>query len=373
MFLWNPLRRTNSEWTRLFALAAFVVVAGCTEDPTSSGTPTAGPPGRLYVANQTDSTVYVYNTETLERVDSFPAGIVQPHFIRFSDDLSFFYLLSRDGPPGRIAKFDATTNEMLASAPLPGVFPTSMAITPDGTFGYVCDFSAAGVETRVYKVNLQSLTIVDSISAGASTHDADITSDGSLVVATNMSDIITMIYTDADTVHQVSIDPDSIYAVTRQKYMPYGLTIDHKDSLAYIACLDHHEVLAQVRVLDLALRQIVDSFYLPIDHIVHYGDPSGPTLVELSPDDAYLYITTQFDNTIQVLRLATRTVQEIPVEVGRTFGVSCTDDGSRVYITAAGVVPTQQGRVYILDGTTHDLIDSLDVGKNPFGLRWRPL
>jgi DNA-binding beta-propeller fold protein YncE len=215
------------------------------------------------------------------------------------------------------------------------------------------------------------LTIVDSISAGASTHDADITSDGAIVVATNMSDVITMIYTDVDSVRPVSIDPDSTYAVTRQKYMPYGLTIDHKDSLAYIACLHHHEIHAQVRILDLAQRRIVDSIYLPIDHF-HVADPSGATLVELSPDDAFLYVTTQWDNTILVVRLATRTVFEFPVEVGRTFGVTATDDGSRVYVTAAGV-QNRPGRVYILDGHTHDLIDSIDVGRNPFGLRWRPL
>lgn len=352
-------------------LVCLAVVFNACDETTVQPPESLGPPGRLYVANQTDSTIYVYDTETLARVDSFPAEINQPHFIKFSPDLTKFYVVSRDFN-GRLARYNAASNSLEDVAALPGLFPTSIAITPDGLFGYVCDFSAVGVETRVYKVNLQTLAIIDSISAGASTHDVDITSDGAIVVATNMSDIITMIYTDADTMYPVSIDPDSTYAITRQKYMPYGLTIDHKDSLAYIACLDHHEVLAQVRVLDLALRQIVDSIYLPIDHIVHYGDPSGPTLVELSPDDAFLYVTTQWDNTIQIIRLATRTIVEIPVEVGRTFGVTATDDGSRVYVTAAGAT-NATGRVYILDGETHDLIDSLDVGRNPFGIRWRPL
>ena len=361
-------------WKRLaLVLAAVCLLAGCEEDPTAPPNPTLGPPGRLYVANQTDSTIYVYNTETLERVDSFPAGIAQPHFIIFSPAMDVFYTLAREGPPGHIAKFNAATNSLIATGSLPAVFPTSMAITPDGLFGYVADFSATGVETRVYKVNLGTLTIVDSVSAGASTHDVDITSDGSIVVATNMGDVITMIYTDADTVFQLSIDPDSLYAPSRMKYMPYGLTIDHKDSLAYIACLDHHNVPAQVRVLDLALRQIVDSFYVPIDHIVAHGDPAGPTLVELSPDDAYLYLTTQWDNSIQTLRLATRTVVEVPVEVGRTFGVSGTADGSRVYFTGAGVTPVDTGYVFVVDGGTHLVIDSIRVGRNPFGLRWRPL
>lgn len=364
-----PFRLHHQVLVGLFCACAAVFLVACDESTPTEPTP-LGPPGRLYVANQTDSTIYVYDTETLTRVDSFPAEISQPHFIKFSPDLAKFYMVSREFN-GRLARYNAATHSLEAAAALPGLFPTSIAITPDGLFGYVCDFSQAGVETRVYKVNLQTLAIIDSISAGASTHDVDMTSDGALVVATNMSDVITMIYTDADTVHPVSIDPDSTYAITRQKYMPYGLTIDHKDSLAYIACLDHHEVHAQVRVLDLALRQIVDSIYLPIDHIVDYGDPSGPTLVELSPDDAYLYVTTQWDNTIQIVRLATRTVVELPVEVGRTFGVTATDDGSRVYFTAAGAT-NATGRVYVLDGKTHQLIDSLNVGRNPFGIRWRP-
>lgn len=320
--------------------------------------------------NQTDSTIYVYDTETLKRVDSFPARINQPHYIRFSSDLKYFYLISRDFN-GRVAKFDAQADTFIAAQPLPGLFPTSMAITPDGLYGYVCDFSAAAQETRVYKVDLQTLVIIDSISAGASTHDADITSDGKLVVATNMSDMISMIYTDADSVHPVSIDPDSTYAYTRRKYGPYGLTIDHKDSLAYIACLHHHEAHAQVRVLDLAQRTIVDSIYLPIN-FDHVADPAGPTLVALSPDDAYLYVTTQWDNSIIIVRLATRTVIEYPVETGRTFGVTVTDDGSRVYVAASNI-QNSIGRIYVLDGKTFELIDSLDVGRNPNGIRWRPL
>lgn len=349
---------------------ALAVMAGC-DDPTSSEPPKLGPAGRLYVANQTDSTIYVYDTETLERVDSFPAQVGQPHSIKFSNDHSKFYAVSREFN-GRLARYNGATNAFEDAEALPGLFPTAMAISPDGVFGYVCDFSAPSVATRVYKVNLATLTIVDSMSAGASTHDVDITTDGSIVVATNMSDLITMIYTDADSVFQVSIDPDSLYPLSRQKFMPYGLTIDHKDSLAYIACLEHHEVHAQVRVLDLKQRQIVDSFYLPIDHTTENGDPAGATQLELSPDDAYLYVTTQWDNSIIVLRLSTRTVVEFPTEVGRTFGVTGTDDGSRVYVAAAGA-PNEVGRVYILDGQTHQLIDSLNVGHNPFGLRWRSL
>jgi DNA-binding beta-propeller fold protein YncE len=312
----------------------------------------------------------VYNTENMARVDSFPARINQPHFIRFSPDLKYFYVISRDYN-GRIAKYDAGADTLIAAQPLPGLFPTSVAITPDGQFGYVCDFSAPSRTTRVYKCNLQTLAIVDSISAGASTHDVAITSDGKIVVATNMSDQITMIYTDVDSVTQISIDPDSLYPTSRIKYGPYGIAIDHKDSLAYIACLHHHEAPAQIRMLDLATRHIVDSIYLPIN-FDHVADPAGATQCVLSPDDQYLYVTTQWDNSIQIVRLTTRTIIEYPVEVGLTFGVTISADGSRVYVTAANI-QFQTGRVYILDGHTFDLIDSLDVGRNPYGLRWRPL
>jgi DNA-binding beta-propeller fold protein YncE len=47
------------------------------------------------------------------------------------------------------------------------------------------------------------------------------------------------------------------------------------------------------------------------------------------------------------------------------------DDGSRVYVATIGN-PLGHGMVYIVDGANYTLVDSLTVGKENFGLIWRP-
>ena len=83
----------------------------------------------------------------------------------------------------------------------PHVQPTAIAITTDSRYGYVCNFSSAIDPTVINKYDLTTLTRVDSMQAGITTHDVKITSDGSTVIACNrFSDNVTLVHTDGDTV-----------------------------------------------------------------------------------------------------------------------------------------------------------------------------
>ena len=55
----------------------------------------------------------------------------------------------------------------------------------------------------------------------------------------------------------------------------------------------------------------------------------------------------------------------------RPFGITISDDGTRVYVSCTNTRP-QPGQVYVIDGETFEKLDSLEVGSEPFGLAWRP-
>ncbi len=58
---------------------------------------------------------------------------------------------------------------------------------------------------------------------------------------------------DPDTVVIVPIDPDRLYEVGDRAYGPFGVAIDHKDSLAFIACVDANQLrdrLLKLRLFD---------------------------------------------------------------------------------------------------------------------------
>ena len=213
------------------------------------------------------------------------------------------------------------------------------------------------------------MTVVDSVPAGAMTHDLKITKDGRWVVACNRNtEDITIVDTQADTVIVVGIDPDSVYAPTGSpKYGPFGVAIGRGDSLAFIACI----VGDQVRVLNIKSQRIVDSIDVP--HIHSDSHPHGATLMALSPNNEVIFVTTQWSNHVMAIRVSDKQVlAEIEFSVGRSFGISISDDGSRVYVACANLT-NQPGMVYAIDGTTLRKVASSLVGLNSFGLIWRPL
>lgn len=352
----------------LSSLLVTIVVAGCDDDDPPNGVPiNNNPAGRLYVLNQTDGTVYIYDTKTLTRTDSIDAIVANPHYIEFSPDGQFYYLTTLESP-GRIAKFSSVSNTLVDSVTMTGSpIPSAIAITSDNMFGYLCDFTAGTQLGNVHKYNLNTMSFVSSsIQAGATSHDLKITSDGSVIVVCNQkTDDVTLVYPGADTVFFVPIDPDSTRPPGQAAYGPFGIAIDHRDSLAFVACI----IANQIRVLDLTTRTIVDSVDIPV---VPTASPAGPTLMAVSPDNRVVYVTTQWGNSVVAVDMITKQVlADIPLSVGRSFGITMSDDGSRIYVAATNL-QNQTGRIYVLDGATNTMIDSLDVGTNSFGIYWRP-
>ncbi len=350
----------------MFSVMMVAALSSCGDNGTSATNSGAqNPAGRLYALNQTDATLYIYDTKTLQRLDSIPTMVDRPHYIQFSPTGDFFYIVTLE-PTGRIAKFDARTNVFVDSVTAPpAVQPSAIVITPDGKTGYVCNFSSPGRRTEINKYDLTTMQHVGSFPAGVTTHDLKITSDGSVIVACNRyGDNLTLLYPDADTVTFVSIDPDSLYADDSHKYGPFGVAIDHRDSLAFIACMD----ALQVRVLDIAARTIVDSIDIPVDSAFIYG----PTLLAVSPDDKTVYVTTRGGNSIVVFDVPTMTVvADIKLSTPYPFGIDISADGSRVYAACVGNL-TGNGAVQIIDGKTLVPMSTLTTGRGTFGLTWAP-
>ncbi len=360
----------HDRWvTRLLAPLAVglaLSAGGCSGD--DNNTSSARPPGMLYVLNQGDATLYLYDTETLARVDSVETVVQKPHYLQFDPSGDRFYITTLE-TTGHIGKFDAATNLLMDSVTTPpSVQPTAIAITHDGRFGYICNFSLPGERTHIHKFDMATLSYVSSMQAGSVTHDVKITSDGAMIVACNMnSDDITLVYPDEDTVAFVNIDPDSGYGVsTAPKYGPHGIVIDHSDSLAYIACMMKY----QVRVLDLKLRRVTDSIDIPIHD--GQGHLIGPTLLAISPDDRTVYVTTSGGNSLVAFDTKTKAIlADLMFATPYSFGIAISGDGRAVYAACVGH-PHEHGRIYVIDTEWLTKTDSLDVGSESFGIAWRP-
>jgi len=335
-------------------------------DKNPAGAGGDGPEGHLYVLNQGDNTMWIYDTRTLARLDTLTLDINLPHYIEFSPDGRFYYVTTLE-TSGHAAKFDAAANTLLASVAVPpAVMPSAIAIDGDGQYGYISNFSTTTQRSFIHKYDVSTMTWVKQLQAGATTHDLKATSDGALIVACNrFSNDITLIETETDDVDFVAIDPAESYPLGMMRYGPMGVAIDRRDSLAYIACMD----MPQVRYLDLATRVIVDSMAIPV---TGHSGMAGPMLMAISPDGSKVFVTTQMGNTLVVFNPVTKAVlANLHFETDSPFGVVVSDDGSRVYVTCVGdAFPFSRGRVYVIDGVTLAKLDSLDVGNQCYGIAW---
>lgn len=360
----------HHKFTILTSLAILVLVLfnGCERTGTGDdhGTHTYG---HLYVLNQTSRTVYVYNDSDLTtRIDSFGAAIPEPHWLEYDPNGLFYCVVSRFAP-GHIAKFDAITNALIDTITMAGsVFPTSLAITASGIFGYLCDFnSPSSTPGHIHKYNLSTMTFVDStFGNGAASHDLMFTQDYSKLVAVSRNtDDVTIVYFPGDSVVKIPLDTANVIP-SSPVYGPYGVHIDHNDSLAYITCL----FAEQVKVFDLYARTVVDSIMIPIVPAGGCTGPAGPTLSAIAHDDSKIYVTTQCGNSLVVARTSDGAIlRDIPFSIQRPFGVKLNHDGSKVFVACANA-QDQPGRIYVIDGVNLEKIDSIDVGLNSYGLYW---
>lgn len=354
------------------------LATGC-GDKGSNIDPQPTEPDELIVLNQTDSTLYVYNLTTKARVDSINTGLAAPHHLEFSPGHGAFYVVSRQ-TPGKVAEFThepyaAVSSFSMLGAPL----PAAIAISPDGEFGYLGDFTAASQRGRIHKYDLHTGMLVDSsFQSGSSTHDIKITTDGALVVAANYgSDDLTLLTTTAGDVEFVNLDANGPPPPGTSVYGPYGLAI--VDTMLYVACLKGPNLGAgqerQIRLVSLNTRTVVDSILVPVTIPGNPNLQAGPTLMKLTPDESQLWVTTQYGNSVLVIRTSDNAVwRSIPVGTNRPFGIDISGDGSMAYVAcAADAGPTdaeRRSKVYMINTSTYAVVDSVVAGRNSFAVHW---
>lgn len=355
------------------AVAVSTIIAsliGCHSSSTDPLPPT--PAGSLYVLNQNDSTLYVYDAATLARTDSVHSVVSLPHHMEFSPNHDFFYVVSRVAP-GRIAKFRLADNSFVDTLPgIPGVLPTAIAVSATGDTGFICNFDASQTaNSHVYRINLNTMTLLDStLQTGIRSHDIKITHDGKQVIlASYNSDNITVINTANDNIDIVDVDPLNPFTGSGDTLTqrPYGLTIDKNDSIVFVACTKSK----QVRIFDITSSPAVYVGKIDIPITGGTIEFEGPAQMKLTPDGKKLYVATFKANSIVAVDVETRRwTSDIPVGTPWAFAVDVSDDGTRAYVSCANSVGTQKGKVYVLDTSTDRIIDSIQVGRASFMMHY---
>lgn len=231
-------------------------------------------------------------------VGLMPADIDGPHNVAAAPDGSVWYVTIAHGTPyGSLWKMSAGSDSLLGRAQVE-MFPTTIALTPDGALAFVANSDFHGDHPRVNVV-----TIVQTAS---------------MTPITNLP----------------ACD------------MPHGVKVNHAGTAVFVSCMNSDEIL-EVDRQSLRIRRRNKTGKgmghatgpagagPPIHGTAASGAPDdcSPTFVSVSPDDRRLYVACNHGNTLQVLDAATlELVQEIPVGAG-AYNVEPSPDGRWVIVT----------------------------------------
>jgi DNA-binding beta-propeller fold protein YncE len=119
-----------------------------------------------------------------------PTDIDGPHGLTVSADKNFYYVSLAHGQPfGSVWRY-STKNDSLQGRVTLGMFPATMALTPDGDFLYVVNFNLHGdmVPSSVSVVSTEDMTEIARIPTCTMPHGSRISPDGTKQYSACMMD-----------------------------------------------------------------------------------------------------------------------------------------------------------------------------------------
>jgi YVTN family beta-propeller protein len=231
-------------------------------------------------------------------VGLMPADIDGPHNVTVAPGGSAWYVTIAHGTPyGSLWKMNPDNDSLLGRAQVE-MFPTTIALTPDGALAFVANSDFHGDHPR--------------------------------------TNVVTIVQT--ETMTPITNLPACD--------MPHGVKVNHAGTAVYVSCMNSDEILEIDRQSLRIRRRHKTGEGGPLAHgtspasgpPIHGTAPAGahdcsPTFVSVSPDDRRLYVACNHGNTLQVLDAASlELVKEIPVGAG-AYNVEPSADGRWVIVT----------------------------------------
>ncbi|HYC32016.1 MAG TPA: hypothetical protein VEB59_06970 [Gemmatimonadales bacterium] len=248
------------------------------------------------VSEAGDQVTWLRPTEGGLEVDRVvPVGVMPtdndgPHNLAVAPDGRSYYVTIAHGTPfGTLWKIDPAGDAVLGKAQTE-LFPTTIALTPDGQYAFVANSDFHGDHPR--------------------------------------ENVLTVVHT--ATMRRITDLPACD--------MPHGVRVNHAGTRVYVSCMHSDEILElDVGTLSIRRRAPAGGAHASGAHApgAGHGDHGAcaPTFVAVSPDDQRLYVACNTGNTLQVWDAA-KLARIGEVKVGKgAYNVEPSPDGRLVAVT----------------------------------------
>lgn len=386
--------------TAFAAVASSFLLASCATGPSADG-PLPGPASGGGVT----SNYYVYvgaeSADLMHRVRfgpdgaavdrSIPVGEMAvenegPHGFATSPDGRFVYMTTGHGvPDGKLWKFEAGSDTLVAEPILLGWFPATMDLTPDGLYALVANFNLHGemVPSTVSVVYTPDMIEVDQIETCVMPHGLRMAPDG-LFAYTNcmMNDLMVEIDTrtfevsrrfsvavgaegpaDAGMDHEAmdheGMDHSGMGAMGGGMAMdptcsPTWAEPSADGTRVYVACNKGDRILE------------IDRSSWSLLRVFETG--RGPYNLDVTPDGRLLVASLKQGAGVEFFDLESgQSVGTVESTTTVTHGVVVSPDSRLAFVSVEGV-GAEPGKVDIFDLTTLEQVGSVEVGQQAGGI-----
>jgi len=294
-------------------------------------------------------------------VGIMPADIDGPHNVTVAPDGSAWYVSIAHGTPyGSLWKMSAGSDTLLGRAQVE-MFPTTIALTPDGALAFVANSDFHGDHPRTNVVSIvqtATMTPLTNLPACDMPHGVKANHAGTLVYVSCMN---------SDEI--LEIDRQTFRIRRRHKtgsgmsptMLPMHATSSgpaQHDCRLYVAC-NHGNTL-----------QVLDAGSLELVREIPVG--TGAYNVEPSADGRWIIVTNKKAQSVSLVDAQSLTeVAKIPTTKSLPHGVAYSPDGRWAFISqeSVGIDP---GAVDVIDLTTRARVASIPVPRQPTGITILP-
>lgn len=388
---------------RSLALALLLPLAACAGTGGAPGTP--GPD-----AASPDRTYHVYvgaeSADLIHRVSLGPDGLSVtrttpvgeipvetegPHGLAMSPDGRTLYMTTAHGvPDGKLWKFDAGPDTLVAAPVLLGNFPATMDVTPDGLYAFVVNFNLHGehVPSTVSVVYTPNMVEVDQIPTCTMPHGLRLAPDGLFAYSMCMMDdqLVEIDTRTFEVSRRFSVgtgregaiehyeEPEILTGARGMTGQPAmgGMDHDHGGMAmeptcsptwaepspdgrhVYVACNRSHEIL------------IVNRETWTLEGKLQTGQ--GPYNLDVTPDGRLLVASLKTAGQVQFFDLATgESMAVLPSSTTVTHGVAVSPDSRYAFVSVEGK-GAEPGKVDVFDLRTFRQVGSVEVGQQAGGI-----